>query len=143
MLLLGDVFKKINFLVFFNKSTLINNYSAMSWLLEDIFEKKLNITTIIPTLLELIKPPFIVKTLSIPKKLKKKSKLKYKIKFIYKNDLGRIKESFKQLYYGSNNYMDCKLKTRIYKTLLLTMLEWKNSKIFKYKLMVFKKFFKI
>jgi hypothetical protein len=71
----------------------------------------------------LIKPPFVIKSVAIPKKLRKKTKQKYVIKIVYKNENKRLKSSFKQLYYYSNQFPDNRFDVRLYKSLLFSFLD--------------------
>lgn len=137
------IIQNMNFFLYFKKNFLLENYKNVEWILENIFFKKLNCVWCIDILAELIKPPFVVKTTVTPKKLKKKTKAKYSVKVVYKNDAERIKSSFKQLYYHTNTFKDGAFKLRMYKTITNSFLEWKDSDVYKYKLNVFKKFFKV
>jgi hypothetical protein len=92
--------------------------------------------------MNLIKPPFVVKSVTLPKKLKKKTKRKYLIKIVYKNENKRLKSAYKQLYYYSNKFNDSNINVRLYKAFMFSFLDWRNSYLFKLKSMVFKKFFK-
>ena len=93
-------------------------------------------------LIDLIKPPFVVKSISIPKKLRKKLKRKFLVSIVYKNENKRAKSSLKQLYYYSNQFSDSNFKIRLYKSILISFCDYKNSELFKLKLAIFKKFFK-
>ncbi len=105
-------------------------------------DKKLNYLYVFTIVSNLIKPPFVIKSMLIPKKLRKKTKQKYLIKIVYKSENKRLKNSYKQLNYYSNKFTDGKFSTRLYKSLTYSFLDWKNSYLFKLKTMVFKKFFK-
>ena len=140
--ILLNIFKKINFFLYFNNTFIYSNYLNVIWVFDNIFEKKLNYQVVFNDLVNLLKPPFIIKSLQVSKKLKKKLKIKYTIKIIYKKDNKRVKNSLKQLYYNSNNYYDNKFQIRLYKSILISLLDWKQSNLFKFKNMVFKNFFK-
>jgi hypothetical protein len=71
----------------------------------------------------LIKPPFVVKSILIPKKLRKKTKQKYLIKIVYKNEAKRLKNSYKQLHYYSNKFVDSKFQIRLYKSIMFSFLD--------------------
>ena len=86
-------------------------------------ENKLNFLYIFNIVLNLIKPPFVVKSVLIPKKLRKKTKQKYLIKIVYKNDNKRLKSSYKQLYYYSNKFTDSNYKIRLYKSFMFSFLD--------------------
>lgn len=137
-----SIFKNFNFFFNSNVSYLYANYPNVKWILEDMFENKHNVIYLFNIILNLIKPPFVVKSTLIPKKLRKKTKQKYLIKIVYKNDNKRLNSSYKQLYYYSNKFTDSSYKIRLYKSLMFSFLDWKNSHLFKLKTMVFKKFFK-
>ena len=84
----------------------------------------------------------MVTSLIIPKKLRKKIKKKYLIKIVYKDESKRIRNSYKQLYYYSKKFTDNSFNVRLYKSLIFSFLEGKNSHLFKLKSSIFKKFFK-
>lgn len=86
-------------------------------------ENKLNTIYVFNVVADLIKPPFVVKSTLIPKKLRKKTKKKYLIKIVYKNDSKRLKSSYKQLYYYSNKFTDSSFKIRLYKSLMFSFLD--------------------
>ena len=142
-LVLSDVYKNINYFLYNNSKFIKTNYPSLIWMLDDIIDKKLNYVYLFDVVSNLIKPPFIVKSISIPKKLRKRTKQKYLIKIVYKNENKRLKNSYKQLYYYSNKFPDSKFRIRLYKSLIFSFLDWKNSYLFKLKSMVFKKFFKV
>jgi hypothetical protein len=97
---------------------------------------------ILEQLLLLIEPPFIIKTIPISKKQKKKLKKKYRILITYVKSDKRKNNSFKQLYFYSNSFNDNKLKIRLYKSFLYTFLTYENSFLCKLKYTLFKKFLK-
>lgn len=132
----------INYLMYTKISFLCDSYPNVRWIIEDLLQKKLTFLYIFNVVINLIKPPFVVKSIIIPKKLRKKTKQKYLIKIVYKNDNKRLKSSYKQLYYYSNKFSDSKFNVRLYKSLIFSFLDWKSSYLFKLKSMVFKKFFK-
>lgn len=142
-LVLSNVYKNINYFLYNNLKFIKINYPSLSWILDDIIDKKLNYVYLFDVVSNLIKPPFIVKSVVIPKKLRKKTKQKYLIKIVYKNENKRLKNSYKQLYYYSNKFTDSKFNVRLYKSLVFSFLDWKNSYLFKLKSLVFKKFFKV
>lgn len=111
--------------------------------MDDFLDKGLSCVYIFDIIANLVKPPFVIKSVNIPKKLRKKTKQKYLIKIVYKNENKRLKSSYKQLYYYNNKFNDNGFKLRLYKSLLFTFLDWKQSYLFKLKSMVFKKFFKV
>ena len=141
-LILSNIFKNLNYFLYYNQHYIYNNYPEQKWIVEDMISKKLNYIYIFNIVTNLIKPPFVIKSMLIPKKLRKKTKQKYLIKIVYKNENKRLKNSYKQLTHYSNKFIDSKFKTRLYKSLLFSFLDWKNSYLFKLKTMVFKKFFK-
>ena len=118
------------------------NYPNLNWVVQNFSEKKLNFNYLFNIIIDLIKPPFLVKSITIPKKLRKKTKTKYLVKIVYKNENKRLKNSYKQLYYYSNRFSDGKFNVRLYKSLMFSFLDWKESYLFKLKSTVFKKFFK-
>jgi hypothetical protein len=140
--ILKKIFNKINFFIYKNIQYLYTNYPNNSWIFDNIYTKKLNFQSLFDNLVNLLKPPFIIKSLLVSKKLKKKLKIKYTIKIVYKKDDKRIKSSLKQIYYNNNIYNDNKFEVRLYKSILYSLLEWKQSNLFKFKTMIFKNFFK-
>jgi len=140
--ILSLVFKNFNYFLYYNKQFLFKNYPNQKWIVEDMLFKKLNYLYVFNLVSNLIKPPFVIKSVLIPKKLRKKTKQKYLIKIVYKHENKRLKNSYKQLHYYSNKFSDSKFSTRLYKSLTFSFLDWKNSYLFKVKTIVFKKFFK-
>jgi hypothetical protein len=141
-LLLSFVLSNFNAFLYKNNKFIFENYPNIKWIVDDVLEKKLNALHIFELVTNLIKPPFVIKSVVVPKKLRKKTKRKYLIKIVYKNENKRLKNAYKQLYYYSNKFNDNKFNVRLYKALVFSFLEWKNSYLFKLKSMVFKKFFK-
>ena len=139
---LGYIIKNLIQYIYLNQKHICLNYPNIKWVIDDVFEKKLNYIYIFDLIINLIKPPFIIKSVLIPKKLRKKTKQKYIIKIVYKNNSKRLRSAYKQLYYYSNKFSDGKFQTRLFKSLLFSFLDWKQSYLFKLKTMVFKKFFK-
>jgi hypothetical protein len=121
--ILSLIFLKINFFIYNNINYLYSNYSSINWVFENIFEKKLNYQLVFGNLVNLLKPPFVVKSLLISKKLKKKLKIKYTVKIVYKKDDKRVKNALKQLYYNSNDFNENKFSIRLYKSLLFSFLD--------------------
>ena len=117
------IFSKINFFLYQNKSFIYLNYLDINWMFDNIFEKKLNCQIVFNDLTNLLKPPFIIKSLQVSKKLKKKLKIKYTIKILYKKDDKRIKNALKQIYYNSNNQYNNKFQIRLYKSILFSFLD--------------------
>ena len=72
-----------DFLSIYNNSTFIkNNYPNLNWILDDTLDKKLNYVHLFSVVADLIKPPFVIKSVVIPKKLRKKTKQKYLTRLI-------------------------------------------------------------
>lgn len=88
-----------------------------------MIDKKLNYLYVFIIVSNLIKPPFVIRSTLIPKKLRKKTKQKYLIKIVYKNENKRLKNSYKQLHYYSNKFLDSKFSTRLYKSLVFSFLD--------------------
>ncbi len=140
---LTDVLKNINYFIYNNISYISTTYPTIKWIVDDLLDKRLSSIYMFEIITNLIKPPFVVKSVAIPKKLRKKTKQKYLIKIVYKSENKRLKSSYKQLYHYNNKFNDNSFKLRLYKSLLFTFLDWKQSYLFKLKTMVFKKFFKV
>lgn len=122
-LLLGNLFKNLNNFLFFNKTSILDNYQQIKSILNNITEKKQNSLVVFDLITNLIKPPFVVKSVLIPKKLRKKTKQKYLVKIVYKNESKRLKSSYKQLYYYSNKFTDGSFKIRLYKSITMSFLD--------------------
>lgn len=88
-----------------------------------MLDKKLNYLYVFDIVTNLIKPPFVIKSMLVPKKLRKKTKQKFLIKIVYKNENKRLKNSYKQLNYYSNKFIDSKFSTRLYKSLTFSFLD--------------------
>jgi hypothetical protein len=86
-------------------------------------EEILNATDLFNIIVDLIKPPLIVRSLVVPKKLKKKIKKKYLTKILYKNENKRIGNSYKQMYRYSKKFTDINFKVRLYKSLMFSFLD--------------------
>lgn len=138
----ANLIQNFNYFFLFRSKFIKKNYPNLNWVIQDFLEKKLNFNYIFNIIINLIKPPFLVKSITIPKKLRKKTKTKYLVKIVYKNENKRLKNSYKQLYYYSNKFSDGQFNVRLYKSLMFSFLDWKESHLFKLKSTVFKKFFK-
>jgi hypothetical protein len=140
---LSTVFTNLNlFMYSATQKTITNNYVDTSWLLGDAIIKRLSSVFIFESTLSLIKPPFVVKSILVPKKLRKKSKKKYLVKIVYKSNNKRVKSALRQLCHYSNKFNDGNFNVRLYKSILFSFLERKNSYLFKLKTTIFKNFFK-
>lgn len=142
-ILLSRLFKNFNYLVYNNSSWLYSQYPTLSNLIENILFKKYNYLYSFDHILNLVKPPFIVKSVNVPKKIRKKTRVKFITKIVYRNESKRMGSAFKQLFYYSNKFFDSKFEIRLYKALSLSLFEWKNSHLFKLKTMIFKKYLKM
>ncbi len=141
--MLSSTFKNINYFLYNNLSFISVNHPNIKWVLDDIVDKRLTFMYVFDIITNLIKPPFVIKSIAVPKKIKKRTKQKYLVKIVYKNESKRLNSSYKQLYYYSNKFGDSSFNVRLYKSLMFTFLDWKQSYLFKLKSMVFKKFFKV
>ena len=139
---LNMIAKNLTYFFFFKKNFIFENHQQVAGVLENMLNKKLNFNFFFMTLINLLKSPFIVKSISVAKKLKKRTKKRYITKIIYSNDLKRTRNTYKQLMYYSNDFLDTKFNIRLYKSLMFSFLEWKNSQLYKLKVAVFKKYFK-
>ena len=115
--------KNLNYFFFFKNNFIFENYQPVSSLVEDIVFKKLNFNFFFNFLINLLKTPFIVKSIAIPKKLKRKTKKKYTIKIIYSSEVKRVRNTYKQLTYYSNEFLDRGFNVRLYKSLVFSFLE--------------------
>jgi len=126
-----------------NTNYIYQNYKNVVFLLQEYFDKDQGFNGIISNLLVLIRPPFVIKAITIHKKSKKRTKAKYKLKIMYKDELIRTNNGIKQLQHHTHSCGDNKFVIRLYKTILTTFLEQKNSELYTNKTKIFKKFFKI
>lgn len=129
--------------LFENKDYIYQNYKDVVFITQEIFDKDQGFLGLLSNLLVTIRPPFVMKAIAVHKKSKKKSKNKYKLRIIYRDELLRTNNAVKQLQHHTNNYSDNKFILRLYKTILFTFLEQKNSELYKNKKKIFKKYFKI
>ena len=139
---LANVLQVFQYFLYNDFSNFIKDYSHMSGIMENFFLKNLNFVEIFQLTTDLIKPPFVIKSVSIPKKLRKKTGIKYVLKIVYRPECKRLNNAFKQLYAYSNSLRDNTFEIRLYKAVLYTFFEWKNSTIYKNKVLIFKKFLK-
>lgn len=117
------LFKNSIFFFLNEKNFIYQNYPSVKGIIESLIDKKFNYLYIFEIVANLVKPPFVVKSITIPKKLRKKTKQKYVIKIVYKNDQKRLKNAYKQLYYYSNKFTDTNFKIRLYKSLMFSLLD--------------------
>lgn len=122
-LLVSKVISNINYTLYYNNSFLVDNYPHIKWIIDDLIQKKTNFSYIFNITSNLIKPPFVVKSVLIPKKLRKKTKQKYLVKIVYKNENKRLKNAYKQLYYYSNKFNDSSFDVRLYKSIVFSFLD--------------------
>jgi len=95
----------------------------MQGVMENFFLKNLNFLEIFQLTTNLIKPPFIMKSINIPKKLRRKSGIKYLVKIAYRPEHKRLNSAFKQLHAYSNSLRDSTFEARLYKSILYTFFE--------------------
>ena len=128
------IFNFNNFVI--NNSTFISaNFNQIDFLVQEMFKKKHFFGLIFEFLLNLIESPLFVKSKTIPKNLKKKirTKQKYLLKIAYLDKNKRMGNSFRQLHNYTKMFDDSKFKIRLYKSLLYTFLEHKESYIYRLK----------
>ena len=126
-----NIFKFDKFVFKNNLNSYLNNFNINNFL------------ELIENLINFIKPPFIIKTTSIPKKLKKKAGIKYIVKIVYADEYKKNFIAIKQIINNTSIIVDTSIPYRLYKSITHTLLEGKNSTLFKKKLLIFKKFFKL
>ena len=136
------IFQNLSFFFLTRSSFIFENYPNLTFFINNMIEKKINYTHIFKKTVDLIKPPFVIKSITVPKKIKKKIKQKFLLKVVYRNEDKRIKNSFKQIQHYANTFNNNSVSIRLYKSILLTFLEWNESHHFKLKSVIFKKFFK-
>jgi len=128
------IFNFNNFII--NNSAFISaNFNQIDFLVQEMFLKKHFFGLIFEFLLNLIESPLYVKSKTIPKNLKKKTrtKQKYLLKIAYLDKSKRMHNSFRQLHNYSKMFDDNNFKIRLYKSILYTFLEHKESYIYKLK----------
>lgn len=138
-----NIVQNANIFIYQNYYYICDTHPAVKWAVLDLIEKKLSAVNIFRTIIDLIKPPFIVKSTRVPKKLRKKTKNLFTTKLAYVSNDKRIKNSYKQLLYYNHHFTGRKFKARLYKAIMFSLLDWKNSYLFKIKTRIFKKFFKV
>ena len=138
----ANVLQRFHYFLYNESSTFIKDYPHMLGIMENFFFKNLNFLEIFQLTINLIKPPFVIKSISIPKSLRKKTGIKYLLKIVYRPDCKRLGNAFKQLYTYSNSFRDNTFEIRLYKAVLYTFFEWKNSTVYKNKVLIFKKYLK-
>lgn len=128
------VFNFNNFLLN-NFEFIKSNFTSIGWLLQEMFTKKHFFGFVFNFMLNLIESPLYVKSKTIPKNLKKKLRIKqkYLLKIAYLNKSKRLKNSYRQLHNYSKMFDDSNFKIRLYKSILYTFLEYKESYIYKLK----------
>lgn len=84
-------------------------------------------------LLGLIESPLFIKSKAVPKSLKKKIRKKYILKIAYLDKTKRLNNAYKLLHNYSQMLEQANFKTRLYKALLHTFLEHKESYLYKLK----------
>ena len=117
------ILKNFNFFLYYNHKYIYNNYPVVKSVVVDLIVKNLNYVDLFNKIIDLIKPPFIVTSLAVPKKLRRKIKKRYLTKIVYKNESKRIKNSYKQLYHYSKKFTDANFKVRLYKSFMFSFLD--------------------
>lgn len=98
-------------------------YPDINPIIQNIIQKKLSYISVFSMTISLIKPPFIIKAIKIPKRLRRKTKKRFLTKIVYKNDTKKLKSAYKQLHYYSSKFSDSKFKVRCYKALMFSFLD--------------------
>ncbi len=107
----------------FLHKTIYNFYFNLLNINKNNFFKQTSFNKVFNLITNLIKPPFVIKVTSVPKKLKKKIGIKYFLKIQYKNDSIRIKSAYKHIKNSTNSYFEPKFKERLFRVLLNTYCE--------------------
>jgi len=119
----GCVFNNLNFFLNFKRGFIFQNFKDTYFLLESFFKKKNNYICLFDVIINLIKTPFVVKSITLPKKIRSKTKQRYVLKIMYKNEFKRLRNSYKQLQCSTDSLFESKFSTRLFKVLLYTTLE--------------------
>lgn len=130
---LGFAAFNFNCFIVNNYDFINSNFNQIGWMLQEMFFKKQFFGLIFNFLLKLIESPLFVKSKTLPKSLKKKTKQKYLLKIAYLDRNKRLRNSCRQLHNYSQMFDDSRLKVRLYKSLLYTFLDYKESYIYKLK----------
>lgn len=141
-IMVSTLIKSFDLFFLNNLDYIYKEYPNLIGIFEEIVYKKRNYLSVFDMTVSLVKPPFVIKSEMVSKKLRKKTRQKYLVKIVYKNENKRLGSAFQQLYYYSNKFNDSSFSVRLYKALALSFFEWKNSHLFKLKTTIFKKFFK-
>jgi len=139
---LSFVVYNFNYFVINNLHYISNNYQNINSLLGEMVFQKSFYSVVIEPMLYMLEPPFFVKIVTASKRVKKKTKKKFLIKIIYLKSDKRLNSSIKQLQHYTETFDDSKFKIRLYKSFLLTFLNWNDSYLYKLKYSIFKKFLK-
>lgn len=139
---LSFVVYNFNYFVVNNLQYISNNYPNISSLLGEMVFQKSFYSVVIEPMLWMLEPPFYVKVIKASKRVKKKTKKEFVIKIVYLKSDKRLNSSIRQLKHYTGTFNDSKFKIRLYKSFLLTFLDWNDSYLHKLKYSIFKKFLK-
>lgn len=139
---LSFVAYNFNYFIVNNVNHINSNYQNISSIMSEMFFTKSYYSSAIEPTLRILEPPFVVKMVPVSKKAKKKTKKKFLIKIVYLKSEKRANSAAKQLHYYAETFEDSKFKVRLYKSFLLTFLNWNDSYLYKLKYSIFKKFLK-
>ena len=139
---LSFVVYNFNYFVINNLHYISNNYQNINSLLGEMVFQKSFYSVVIEPMLWMLEPPFYVKVIKASKRVKKKTKKEFVIKIVYLKSDKRLNSSIRQLKHYTGTFNDSKFKIRLYKSFLLTFLDWNDSYLHKLKYSIFKKFLK-
>ena len=117
------ILKKFRLFLDNNGCDIIGTYPIVRWVTSDLLFLKVSPVAMFNAVINLVKPPFVVAVKVVPKKLKRRIKNKFTSKIVYKDEIQRIKSSFKQLQYYSQQFADANFKVRLYKALMFSFLD--------------------
>lgn len=135
--------ENLNYFLYTNAKYISDCHGTSLPIVEDLTLKRLNYFKVFNHTMDMIKPPFVIKSIAVSKKLRKRTKLKYVLKIAHKDDDKLLRNGYKQLHYYSNQFTESKFSVRVYKAIILSFLDQETSQLFRLKKMIFKKFFRI
>lgn len=137
------ILKKLRLFLDNSGSGIVGTYPIVRWVTSDLLFLRVSPVAVFNAVINLVKPPFVVAVKIVPKKLKRRIRKKFTSKIVYKDEIQRIKSSFKQLQYYSQQFADANFKVRLYKALMFSFLDWKDCYLVRLKATIFRKFFKM
>ena len=109
--------------MYHNNSFLFEQYPLLNSTFDTILYNQFNYLYCLESVVNLIKPPFMIKSFITSKDLKKQIKQKFTTKITYINEPKRKNNSIKQLAYYADTFSDYPFESRLHKALSLSFFE--------------------